>query len=136
MPVNDKPPVRCVGGVIHDAHGRLLLIQRGHEPGLGLWSLPGGRVESGESDDEAVIRELREETGLEVRPGALAGMVVRGRYEIFDYRCTVHGGRLQAGDDAADVRWVDSAALAALDRSGALTIGLADALRNWDVLPT
>ncbi|GAB2974472.1 NUDIX domain-containing protein [Amycolatopsis acidiphila] len=123
--------VRCVGGIIHDAAGRLLVIQRGHDPGRGRWSLPGGRVEPDETDAQAVVREMREETGLDVRPGPLAGMVVRGRYEIYDYVCEVRGGRLRAGDDAADARWVDAAAFGTLE----LTDGLAATLRGWDRLP-
>jgi ADP-ribose pyrophosphatase YjhB (NUDIX family) len=127
----DHVLVRCVGGILHDSEGRLLVIQRGHDPGRGLWSLPGGRVESGETDAEAVIREMREETGLNVRPGALVGTVVRGRYEIHDYACDVEGGELRPGDDAADARWVDAAAFSTLD----LTDGLAETLRTWDRLP-
>ncbi|SFK23641.1 NUDIX hydrolase [Amycolatopsis sacchari] len=123
--------VRCVGGILHDPDGRLLVIRRGHEPGRGLWSLPGGRVEPGESDEQAVVREMREETGLEVRPGALVGMVVRGRYEIYDYACEVTGGTLRPGDDADEARWVDAAAFGTLR----LTEGLAEALREWDSLP-
>jgi 8-oxo-dGTP diphosphatase len=123
--------VRCVGGITFDGAGRLLVIQRGHDPGCGRWSLPGGRVEDGETDLAAVVRELREETGLDVVPGALAGMVVRGRYEIYDYLCEVRGGRLRAGDDAADVRWVDADSFARLE----LTEGLAEILRDWGQLP-
>ncbi|TVT49246.1 NUDIX domain-containing protein [Amycolatopsis rhizosphaerae] len=123
--------VRCVGGILHDATGRLLVIRRGHDPGRGLWSLPGGRVEAGETDAEAVAREIREETGLVVRPGRLAGMVVRGRYAIYDYVCEVEGGTLRAGDDADEARWVDGNALSTLD----LTEGLAETLRGWDALP-
>lgn len=78
------------------------------------------------------MRELREETGLDVVPGELAGMVVRGRYEIYDYLCEVRGGRLRAGDDAADARWVDAATFAELD----LSEGLADTLLSWGRTPT
>lgn len=124
--------MRCVGGITFDGAGRLLLIQRGHDPGCGKWSLPGGRVESGETDQAAVVRELREETGLDVLPGELAGMVVRGRYEIYDYLCEVRGGRLRPGDDAADARWVDAAAFDQLD----LTEGLSEILLAWGHLPT
>ena len=67
--------IPCVGAVIKDEQGRLLLIKRGHEPGAGLWSLPGGRIEPGETDAEALVREMREETGLEVEPGRLLGSV-------------------------------------------------------------
>lgn len=121
--------------MVHDAAGRLLLIRRAHAPSAGLWSLPGGRVERGESDADAVVRELREETGLDVVPGELAGTVTREPYEIRDYLCTVRGGLLRAGDDAADARWVDAADFASLERAGALTAGLADTLRAWGVKP-
>jgi 8-oxo-dGTP diphosphatase len=127
--------VRCVGGIVHDDHGALLLIRRGTEPGRGLWSIPGGRVEQGETDAEAVVRELAEETGLVVAPGALVGTVFRDPFQIFDYACRAVGGTLRAGDDAADARWVDSAGFTRLDHEGALVDHLADILRGWDVLP-
>jgi 8-oxo-dGTP diphosphatase len=123
--------VRCVGGLAYDEKGRLLLIQRAHDPGRGLWSVPGGRVEPGEDDEAALIREMHEETGLAVRPGALVGRVRRGPFEIFDYRCTVVGGALCAGDDAADARWCDAAELAALP----LVELLVETLAGWDALP-
>jgi 8-oxo-dGTP diphosphatase len=69
--------IPCVGAVIKDDQGRLLLIKRGHEPGAGLWSVPGGRVEPGETDSEALVREMREETGLTVQAGPLLGRVRR-----------------------------------------------------------
>ena len=58
------PVIPCVGAIVADGEGRLLMIKRGHEPGAGLWSIPGGRIEPGETDTEAVARELTEETGL------------------------------------------------------------------------
>ena len=126
---------RCVGGIVRDGDGRLLLVRRGRPPGEGLWSIPGGRVEPGEDDPAAVARELREETGLDVRVGARAGTVERpgpggGVYEIHDYAATVTGGTLRAGDDAADVRWVRPDELAGLP----VTPGLLDALAEWGVL--
>ncbi|WP_033295101.1 NUDIX hydrolase [Amycolatopsis jejuensis] len=127
---------RCVGGIVFDDQGRLLLIQRGHDPGKGLWSLPGGRVEKGETDTEAVVRELHEETGLDVRPHTLTGTVSRGRYDIFDYTCTWTSGTLTAGDDASDARWVGSAELVALDQAGHLTDQLFVTLRDWNALPS
>jgi ADP-ribose pyrophosphatase YjhB (NUDIX family) len=133
------PMIRCVGGIVHDAAGRLLLIKRGHEPGSGLWSLPGGRVEPGETDADAVIRELFEETGLAVRPGRLVGRVERaapaGVYEIFDYAAEAVGGALAAGDDADGAAWVDRAEFDALATRGLLVAQLAETLREWDVLP-
>ncbi|HEY7486275.1 MAG TPA: NUDIX domain-containing protein [Streptosporangiaceae bacterium] len=127
--------VRCVGAVVRDGDGRLLLIKRGHPPGEGLWSLPGGRVEPGESDAAAIARELREETGLEAEIGDLVGVVERSRpdgvvYDIYDYAATPIGGALRPGDDAADARWVDTAELLVLPT----THGLVDALTDWGVL--
>ena len=127
--------IPCVGAVIRDDSGRLLLIKRGHEPNAGMWSLPGGRIEPGETDAEALVREMREETGLEVEPGPLVGQVQRpGRgldvVDIRDYEATVTGGTLRAGDDAADARWVAAADLDSL----AITEGLIEALTEWGVL--
>jgi 8-oxo-dGTP diphosphatase len=128
--------VPCAGAIIRDPHGRLLLIRRGREPGLGLWSLPGGRVEHGETPAEAAVREVREETGLEVEPGPLIGSVDRPgpagtTYRIDDYACTVISGDLTPGDDAADARWCTDADLRCLP----LTHGLLAALTHWQVLP-
>ncbi|MEV1293346.1 NUDIX domain-containing protein [Pseudonocardia sp. NPDC049635] len=126
--------IACVGGIVHDPDGRLLLVRRANEPGRGLWSVPGGRVEPGEDERAAVVRELAEETGLTVRPGALAGVVVRGPYRIADYRCDLAPGspaRPRAGDDADDARFVDIAGFAALP----MVDGLAEILREWAALP-
>ena len=127
--------VPCVGAVIKDAEGRLLLIKRGHAPGAGLWSLPGGRIEPGETDIQALVRELREETGLLVEAGALIGTVRRPAgdgnvLDIRDYAATVAGGTLRAGDDAADARWVAASELAELP----ITDGLIEALNSWGAL--
>ena len=127
--------IPCVGAIITDEQGRLLLIRRGHEPGAGLWSLPGGRIEPGETDAEALVREMREETGLVVQPGRLLGTVRRpgqdgNVLDIRDYAATVIGGTLRPGDDAADARWVSTGELELL----ALTEGLVEALTGWGVL--
>ncbi|MGW3999431.1 NUDIX hydrolase [Amycolatopsis sp. NPDC004772] len=127
--------IRCVGGIVFDPYGRLLLIRRVNDPGSGQWSLPGGRVEPGETDKEAVVRELSEETGLDVIPGTLVGSVRRGRYEIYDYACEVEGGNLTAGDDASEVRWSDAADLADLEAAGELVELLYVTLREWGALP-
>jgi 8-oxo-dGTP diphosphatase len=123
--------VACVGALTYDADGRLLLVQRANEPARGLWSLPGGRVEQGEDDAAAIVREMAEETGLVVQPGRLVGRVRRGPYDIADYACTVAGGELRAGDDALDVRWCDASTLAELP----LAPLLLETLRDWDALP-
>jgi len=135
--INGVPGVviPCVGAVIRDDKGRLLVVKRGHEPGAGLWSLPGGRIESGETDAEALVREIREETGLEIEPGPLLGAVRRpvadgNVIDIRDYVATITGGTLIPGDDVADARWVSAAELDSL----AITEGLVEALTNWGVL--
>ena len=129
--------VPCVGAVVHDARGRLLLIRRGHEPSRGRWSLPGGRVEAGESAAEAVEREVLEETGLLVRAGEPvgrvripAGAVV---YDVVDLACTLVDTDAEptAGDDADAVTFADAAALEALP----CTPDLVATLRGWGVLP-
>lgn len=113
----------------------MLLIRRGHAPGADLWSLPGGRVKAGEDDQAAVIREISEETGLIVTPGAFLGGVMRPApggdvFDIRDYEATVTGGALAAGDDAAEVGWFIPADLAEVP----LTPGLVEALVAWHVL--
>ena len=127
--------IPCVGAIIKDDLGRLLLIKRGHAPGAGLWSLPGGRIEPGETDAEALVREIREETGLAVEAGHLLGTVRRPArdgdvFDIRDYTATVTGGRLQPGDDAADARWVDAIEMESLP----ITEGLTETLTSWAVL--
>ena len=105
MPEHDLRREACVGAIIRDGSGRVLLVRRANEPGRGLWSLPGGRVEPGEAEEAAVVREVHEETGLVVRVEALVGRVAIGRYDIADYACAVTGGTLAAATDAADVAW-------------------------------
>ncbi len=111
-------PVVGVGGVIID-QGRTLLIRRGSEPLLGEWSIPGGTLELGESLQEGVVRELLEETGIEVRvldlievfdriypgDGSLGAVQVRPRFHfvIADYLCECLSGDPRAGSDVTDV---------------------------------
>ena len=122
--------------MIRDPAGRLLLIKRGHEPGAGLWSLPGGRIEPGETDQQAVVREVLEETGLRVECGRLLGSAeLPGQdgavIDVGDYLAAVTGGELAAGDDADDARWVTAAEMEALP----LTKGLASYLTAWGAYP-
>jgi ADP-ribose pyrophosphatase YjhB (NUDIX family) len=133
--------IDCVGGIVHDADGRMLLVRRGTEPAKGTWSVPGGRVEPGESDAVATAREVLEETALRVRVGRLVGTVERaapggGVFVIRDYLCTIEVGAdpaaVRAGDDAADAAWFSPAQIAGLDTAP----GLVDALAVWGLLPT
>lgn len=116
---------------------RLLLIRRGHGPAAGEWSVPGGRVEAGELLAEAVVREVREETALEVVCDALIGWVERltdtAHYVILDFRCELlDDGEPVAGDDAAEARWVPLSDVADLR----LVEGLAEFLHEHGILAT
>ncbi len=136
----DGPPapvVRCVGGIVHDAAGRLLVVQRAHDPDRGCWSVPGGRVEAGEDDATAVTREVREETGLTIEVGAVAGRIeVRSAdvvYAITDLLgVPVDPAAVPvAGDDAAAAAFVTLAQLRDLH----CTPHLVETLASWGVLP-
>jgi 8-oxo-dGTP diphosphatase len=127
------PEVACVGAIAVSPAGELLLIRRANEPAQGQWSLPGGRVEPGESWEAAVIRELLEETGLVASIDGYVGEVRRdapdGRvYVIRDFAVSVVGDPTpRAGDDASDAAWFGSAELRSLDTSP----GLIEALVEW-----
>ena len=118
----------AVGAIVFDAAGRVLLVERGNPPGAGLWSVPGGKLETGETLAQAVAREVREETGLVVEVGALACVVERitdaYHFVILDYHARVIGGELAAAGDARAARFADEAELAALP----VTDGLAQVI--------
>jgi 8-oxo-dGTP diphosphatase len=133
----DAPRVG-VGAVILDGD-RVLLARRGHAPSLGKWSIPGGVVDLGERIEDALVREIEEESGLHVRLLGLCGVIdrvvreadaVRYHYVIIDYVAEVVGGLLQAGSDAAEVRWVSVDDLGQYDT----TDGLADMVHRARVI--
>ena len=107
-------PVPAVGALIL-REGEILLVKRGAEPGIGKWSVPGGSVEIGETLQDAVRREVLEETGLEVEVGALAGvtdLIVRDsdtitwHYILLNYFAEITAGTPTAASDASECRWV------------------------------
>ena len=110
-----KHPLVGVGALIYQ-RDRILMAERGGEPLKGWWSIPGGLVESGESLDEAVRREVREETGLQVKPLGVLKIferIIRDaqgapeyHYVLIDYVCRITSGTLRAGDDVSRAEWV------------------------------
>jgi 8-oxo-dGTP diphosphatase len=109
-----KRPILGVGAIIFH-RGRVLLVERGKPPLAGYWSLPGGALEVGERLEDGIRREVREETGLEVKPLAIAKVFeritrdARGRpeyhYVLIDYLCRVTGGTLCAATDCRRAAW-------------------------------
>jgi mutator protein MutT len=129
-------PSVCVGAVAID-DGRLLLVRRRNDPGQGTWSVPGGRVEAGETVQEAVVRELAEETGIEGVCMGLIGVAERigddHHFVILDYSVEVLApAPPAAGSDAADARWVPLAQVGDYD----LVDGLAEFLHEHGIIET
>lgn len=103
-----------VGALILD-EGRVLLVERGKEPLAGYWSLPGGVVETGERLEDALVREVFEETGLHVTADSIAtvferimpdpGGTCEYHYVLIDFYCTITSGEPRPGDDSARVEW-------------------------------
>jgi len=128
--------IPCVGGVVINPAGFLLVVKRKNEPARGLWSLPGGRVEQGETAEAAVVREVAEETGIVVSVQREVGSVQRaapggGIYDIRDFlMLDVAGVAPLPADDALDARYVTPAQLRELPTSP----GLIEALTEWGIM--
>lgn len=119
-------PRAGVGAIVLDGD-QVLLVRRGEAPSQGRWSIPGGLIHLGERIEDAVVREVQEECGLQIQLLALCGVIdrvvpaepsraadgrsVRYHYIIIDYVAVPTGGTLQAGTDAAEARWVPIAEL-------------------------
>lgn len=133
-------PLLGVGAVIL-GEGRVLLVERGREPLAGYWSLPGGVVETGERLEEALMREVFEETGLRVTADSIATVFERimpddagtceYHYVLVDFYCTVTGGELCAGDDSARVDWFPIDSLSTL----AMTEGTREVIESCCARP-
>ncbi|MFX1465282.1 MAG: NUDIX hydrolase [Promethearchaeota archaeon] len=114
-----------VGAIVLDGNEKILLVKRGNEPGRGKWSFPGGLVNVGEAVKDAAKREVKEETGLSVKIGDLAGVVdvvikddnekVQYHYVIIDFFATRESGEISPRSDAEDVRWILLKDLLSLD---------------------
>ena len=133
-------PILGVGALIF-SEDRVLLIERGKPPLTGYWSLPGGVVETGERLEEALTREVFEETGLHVSVQSIATVferimpdavgVCEYHYVLIDFYCTVLGGELRPGDDSKQAAWRDIAALDSI----LLTEGTREVIRACYVRP-
>lgn len=117
-------PVIGVSAIVFDDAGRVLVVQRGKPPGEGLWSVPGGKLERGETMAEGVAREVKEETGLEVEVGERVEVLERMgetyHYVIHAYVARVVSGELAANGDARDARWVTEEELAGMETTDGL----------------
>ena len=118
----NSPLVGVGAVVVHD--DRVLLIKRGRSPMQGEWSIPGGKLELGETLRHAVRREVQEETNLQIEAGDLLGVFDRitadpsgeiaYHYVLVDFLCRVNAGALQAGSDAEAARWFTGEEISAL----------------------
>ena len=124
--MNAYPERPLVGtGVVVFKGDRVLLVRRGKAPGIGRWSLPGGRQRLGETVRAAARREVREETALEVEVTALLDVIdsmtrdeagrLQYHYTLVDFLAEWRAGTARAGSDAAEVAWADPDALAPYD---------------------
>jgi 8-oxo-dGTP diphosphatase len=141
--VTPTAPVVGVGGVVV-RDGRVLLARRGKEPLYGRWTVPGGTVELGETLEEAVVREMEEETGLRVEPVEVLtvfdriereGERVTYHYVIVDYRCRWRSGEPRAASDALDVAWASAEELPGYDLPPKALEVVRDALLRARALP-
>lgn len=113
MAVMKRTPRITVDAVVFNTRSQLLLIQRRYEPFKGMWALPGGHVEEGETCQQAVMRELHEETGLKLTTQCLIGVYdrmgrdPRGDYLSVAYLMAIPNDKMtiRPGDDAGDVFW-------------------------------
>jgi 8-oxo-dGTP diphosphatase len=144
-----EAPRAGVGAVVLDGE-RVLLVRRGEPPSQGKWSIPGGLIHLGERIEEAVIREVEEECGLQVQPLGVCGVIdrvipgesrdstspppIRYHYVLVDFVAIPIGGSLRAGSDAADARWVALDELGQYETTDGLAtmIDLAVRLRHAD----
>ena len=120
-------PITGIGAVIvHD--GKILLVKRGSEPGKGKWSIPGGLVELGETVKETVVREVKEETGLDVDVRNLIDVVdnletdgkgkLRYHFIIIDFLASLKQGSLKAESDIVEAKWVPLTRVEKLNLTG------------------
>lgn len=131
-------PIVAVGAIVVK-DSKVLLVRRGREPSRNLWSLPGGAVSLGEGLREAVVREVREECGIDVEVEEVIEVLdridadpdsrIRYHYVIIDFLASWRGGRLRAASDVYEARWVDRALLGDLPVTEGVAAVVEKALR-------
>ena len=107
-------PLIAVGAVIFKQN-KVLLVKRKNPPAQGMWAIPGGKVQWGETLKQALQREIKEELNIDIEPGRLIKVIEfvpeqendRFHYIILDFLAAITGGELKAGDDALAVKWFD-----------------------------
>jgi 8-oxo-dGTP diphosphatase len=134
-----KHPLVGVGAIVMRGDS-VLLVKRNKEPSKGMWNIPGGLVEIGETVKDAVKREVMEECGVEIEPRELFEVVdavnredrgrVRFHYVIVDFLSEWRGGDLVAGSDVADAKWMPIGELAALDMTQSARVVIERAVRG------
>lgn len=120
-PPSTASPIVAVGAVIWNPQGEVLLVGRARPPRMGEWSIPGGKVDMGESLREALLREVREETGIDIEIAGLIDVVEfiaaeenerpGQHYVLIDFSARWLKGEVRPASDAKDARWVRPAAL-------------------------
>lgn len=132
----NRRPLIGVGAVVFNAGGDVLLIRRGKEPQYGRWMVPGGALEWGETLEEAAVREVREETGIEIEIETFVEIIEAitpgdsgFHYVIMDYAAHERSGVLAAGSDALDAAWVSAEAQDDYDLSDELVAVIGKARR-------
>lgn len=111
----DSFPRVAVGAVLFD-NDRVLLVKRSNDPAKGMWAVPGGKIQPGETMQQALVREIKEETGLVIEVGDIVYVFdvikhneknkITFHYVIIDFLCDLTSGELRAGDDAQEARWI------------------------------
>lgn len=129
MTATPGPRPQLAASAIIFREGKILLVQRAHDPGRGRWSVPGGRVENGETLEQAVHREVAEETGIAIDIIALAGIrevlprgEARSHYVVLSYAALWTSGDVQLNDEHQAAQWLDPDRLSEVTT----TDGLAD----------
>jgi len=134
----ERPYLAVSAAIVRD--GRILVVRRARAPAHGLYSLPGGVVEVGETLEEAVMREVREETGMTIEPVALAGFreaIVRNadsrverHFIILCFAARWRAGEVVLNEELDEARWIDPAELAKLQTTSGLAEIVAEAFQR------